>query len=492
MRRVIRFLAGLFAVCMVWPMKIIRRTKVVIFNSRAIVAALLLFCALGSARADDLDDYLRAQMRQLHIPGLSVAVVRDGRIARARGYGLADVELNSPATEDTVFEIGSISKQFTGVAIMMLVEEGKVGLDDKITSYLAGVPEAWSTVTVRQLLTHSSGIQEYLSVPGLFSDTARPGISHDDIAKMFFERLPLEFRPGETWAYSNSGYLLLGNIVEKASGKSYWEFLDERIFKPLAMNATRSSEPTAIIPNRASGYEWHNNKLENRVALTENAYAAGSIVSTVRDMAKWDAALYTENLLKKSSLDQMWTVYKAGGGATAPVNYGFGWELNTYHGHRVISHSGGTPGFSSVIYRFVDDRLTVIVLTNHADRVIDHLAIDVAGIYIPALARPKGASIDPDAKTSQELKTALLDLFEGKPDPALFTPAMQLFLRTSIGKELWQWLAADGKIKSFNFSEREGTNDERILRYKAVLGNATRWFTFTVTADGRIAQIFWW
>jgi D-alanyl-D-alanine carboxypeptidase len=454
-------------------------------------AALLLLCASGSAKADEVDDYAQAQMRQLHIPGLSVAVVREGRIAKSGGYGLANVELKAPVSEDTVFEIGSVTKQFTATAILMLVEEGKVGLDDKISKVLAGVPEAWSAVTVRHLLTHSSGIQNYLAVPG-FPDIHASGLSHDEITQLFFKRLTLEFQPGETWAYSNSGYLLLGNVIEKVSGKSYWEFLDERIFKPLGMTATRSSEPKAIIPNRAAGYEWHDNKLENRPPLAENAYAAGSIVSTVRDLAKWDAALYTGKLLKKSSLDQAWTASRVGGGATAPFNYGFGWFVDTYHGHRVIAHSGGTPGFSSVIYRFVDDRLTVILLANHADRIIDHLAIDIAGLYVPALARPKEAGVEPDEKTSRRLKQALLDLIAGKPDPAVFTPPMQVFLRTTGGTGLWQWVGSDGEMKSFTFSEQEGAGDDRILRYQAVLGDATRWFSLTVTADGRIAQINWW
>ncbi len=460
-------------------------------NSRITVVALILCCAFGSARADGVDEYISAQMRQLHIPGLSLAVVRDGRVVKSKGYGLAHVELNVPITEDTVFEIGSITKQFTAAAIMMLVEENKIVLDDPISKYLDGVPKAWGEVTIRHLLTHSSGIQNYLDVPGLFSETARTGLSHDDIARLFFERLQLEFRPGETWSYSNTGYLLLGNVIEKASRKSYWAFLDERIFKPLSMNATRSGEPRAIIPNRAAGYEWQKNKLENRSALTENAYAAGSIVSTIRDMAKWDAALYTEKLLKKSSFDQIWTSRSADGGAAAPFNYGFGWFVDTYHGHRVISHSGGTPGFSSVIYRFVDDGLTVIILTNHADRIIDHLAIDVAGVYVPALARPKG-EIDRDPKISEMLKKALTDLFGGKPDPTLYTPEMQTFLRTTVGKGIWQWIASDGEINSFIFSESAKVGADRILRYQAILGNNTRWFAFTITTEKKIAQIYWW
>jgi D-alanyl-D-alanine carboxypeptidase len=137
-------------------------------------------------------------------------------------------------------------------------------------------------------------------------------------------------------------------------------------------------------------------------------------------------------------------------GTTAPSNYGFGWFLDTYHSHPVIWHSGGTPGFSSIIHRFVDDKLTVIVLTNHADKVIDHLAVDIAGIYVPALARPKAARADPDEKTSQLLKKALLGLFDGRPDPTLFTPAMQVSLKTAAAKGLWQWLASDGQLKSFH------------------------------------------
>ncbi|HVG07483.1 MAG TPA: serine hydrolase domain-containing protein [Thermoanaerobaculia bacterium] len=456
---------------------------------RFAAAALLLLCALQPARADEVDSYVEARMRELHIPGFALAVVRDGQVVKSKGYGLANVELGVPATEETVFEIGSITKQFTAAAVMMLVEENKIGLDDRIGKHLAGVPEAWSAVTVRHLLTHSSGIQNYLDVPGLMDATSRPGMSHDEIAKLFFERLQLDFQPGETWSYSNTAYLLLGNILEKASGKSYWEFLDERIFKPLGMKATRSSEPRAILPHRAAGYEWRGDRFENRAALTENAYAAGSIVSTIQDMAKWDAAL-TSGKLPGSVL--AWTPNKIARGAIAPFNYGFGWFLDTYHGHRVISHSGGTPGFSSILYRFVDDGISVIALTNHTDRVLDHLAIDVAGLYVPALARPKAESADPDPKRSRMLQDALQGLFEGKHDPAQFTPAMQTFLKTTVGKGMWGWTAADGPVTSFAFSESEDVGDARILRYKAVLGNITRWFSFTVTEDGKVAQIFWW
>jgi D-alanyl-D-alanine carboxypeptidase len=462
-------------------------------SCRRTIVILLVFWGAVSAKADDVDVYIEARMREMHIPGLALAVVRDGRTVRTDSYGLANAELKVAVTRETVFEIGSITKQFTAAAIMMLAEEGRVGLDDKISKYLAGVPAEWGAVTIRHLLNHSSGIQNYLLLPGLFDATARPGQSHDDIARLFFARLQrLEFQPGETWAYSNTGYLLLGNVIEKASGKTYWEFLEERIFKPLAMKASRSSEPAAVIGGRAAGYEWTGNSFRNRPALTENAYGAGSIVSTAGDMAKWESALYGERLLKASSLNQMWTPAKTASGALAPFNYGFGWFVDTYHGHRVVAHTGGTPGFSSAIYRFVDDKLTVIVLTNHGDRVIDHLAIDVAGMYVPGLARPKGARSDPAPGISQMLKKALSGLCTGQADPAAFTAEMRLFLQTAMGRELWPWVCADGEIRSFTLSEMEGTGDPRTLRYQAVLGNVTRWFSFTVTADGKIAQINWW
>jgi CubicO group peptidase (beta-lactamase class C family) len=331
------------------------------FCRRAVIAALLIgFGPPISAEADKIDDYVSAQMRKLHIPGLSLAIVREGRIVKAQGYGFANLELKAHATTETAYEIGSNTKQFTAAAIMMLVEEGKVHLENAITKYFPEAPEAWHGITVRHLLSHTSGIQNHVAIPH-WLDVFRTNLafetapSCDELLEMFF-KLPLEFRPGETWAYDNTGYYLLGIIIEKASGKPYWQFLDERIFKPLGMTATRSTDPRPIVPDRASGYEWKNDRFENRpILLPAIAFSAGSLLSTVEDMAKWDAALSSGKLLKKSGLDQMWTSSMTNDGADAPFNYGFGWFIDSYHSHRLVQHSGGTPGFSSVIYRFLDD-----------------------------------------------------------------------------------------------------------------------------------------
>ncbi len=454
----------------------------------------LIFCVSATAKGDVIDSYIETQMRNLHIPGVSLAIVRDGRIVKAKGYGLANIESNSAATPKTVYEIGSLTKQFTAAAVMMLVEEGKLSLDDKITKYFPDAPQAWNRITVRHLLSHTSGIQNHVAVPG-YLNRFKTNLSfettptREEILKEFF-KLPSEFEPGETWAYDNTGYYLLGFVIEKTSGKSYYQFLDERIFKPLGMRATRNTDTRPIVPNRASGYEWVNSKFENRpVLLPTIAFSAGTIVSTVEDMAKWDAALYTEKLLKKSSLERMWTPAKTNDGAFASFNYGFGWFIDNYHGHRIVLHTGGTPGFSSAIYRFMDDKLTVIILSNHSDRFLDQLAVDIAGKYVPALKRPEGKT-DPDPETTLRLKKVMSDLLNGSHDANLFTPPMRLFLNTSTGKGFWQWAAYHGILTSFTFSDREDADDSYLSRYRVSLGVNHYWFSFKVKKDGKIAQIY--
>ncbi|MDQ4122263.1 MAG: beta-lactamase family protein [Acidobacteriota bacterium] len=456
----------------------------------------LLCCTSVLGQADEIDRYIETEIRNLRVPGASLAVVRNGRIVKAKGYGFANIEANSPATSKTVYEIGSMSKQFTAAAVMMLVEDGKIGLDDRLTKYFPEAPAWWNQITVRHLLNHTSGIQNQVAVPG-YLDIFRTSITgknfpvRDDLLKEFY-KLPSEFKPGETWSYDNTGYYLLGIIIEKASGKEYWQFMDERIFKPLGMNSTYSTDPRPIIQNRAAGYEWKNGAFENRPFLAPFIpFSAGCILSTVEDLAKWDAALYGEKLLKKSSLEQMWAPAKTNDGAMSSFDYGFGWFVETYHGRRDFHHSGGTFGFSSVIHRFVDDKLTIIILTNHADRMIDQMAIKIAGFYAPRLKRPE-IKTDADPNTTQKLKEVMSGLLKGKHDPVLFTPPMRIHLDTATGKSLWQWYAYQGALKSFTFSDREDNGDHSILRYRVVSGDAAYWFSFRLMKDGRIAQIYWW
>ena len=347
------------------------------YLKRPHVFAFVLLLALSAAvQADKVDDYVKAQMERQHLPGVSIVVIKDQKIVKSMGYGLANVELNVPATADTVYKIGSVSKQFIATGIMLLVQDGKISLDDNVSKFLEGTPESWKPITIRHLLTHTSGIVR--EAPGF--DPLK--IQNDaDVIKTAYS-LPLRFTPGEKYEYCNVGYFTLAEIISKVSGKPWGDFLQERVFAPLGMNATRTTNMTDLVPNRANGYVWRNGKLQN-ASIYFALRPSGAFLSTVVDLAKWDAALNTEKILKQSTLDQMWTPVKLNSGATHP--YGFGWELEPIAGHKQTSHGGSLPGFRSQLARFVDDKLTVVVLTNGDNANAGAIATGVANFYIPGL-----------------------------------------------------------------------------------------------------------
>jgi D-alanyl-D-alanine carboxypeptidase len=314
------------------------------------------------AQADRLDAYLDSRMKSAHIAGLSVAVVRNGRPLLVRHFGLANVEWGAPTAPETVYQIASLTKQFTATAVMMLAEEGKLALDDRITAHLSGLPEAWSTVTIRHLLTHTSGIKSYTDLDE-FWKTSRQEITKASLIKLI-AKYPLQFEPGARFSYNNSGYFLLGMLIEQLSGKRYATFLNERIFQPLEMTGTRVNDLTEVIPRRASGYFWQGNRHRNGDYTSPSGpYAAGAIVSTVEDMAKWDSALYGEKLIRRASLEQMWTPMRLNNGRA--TDYGFGWVVTNYgKPNAYVHHGGGIPGFSTYIVRYLEPRITVILFSN--------------------------------------------------------------------------------------------------------------------------------
>ena len=453
-----------------------------------VACALLLALSLAlSSRADTLDDFIQAEMARRHIPGLSVAVVRDGRVVRAKGYGVANAELSVPATENTVYQLASVTKQFTATAVLMLVEEGKIGLDDKVHKYLTTLPTAWSAVTVRQLLNHTSGIKSYTSVPD-FSKTAREDYTKDEIIKLVADAPP-DFAPGEKWSYNNTGYFLLGMLIEKVSGKEYGAFLNERIFQPLGMTSTRVNDKSEIIRNRASGYTRRNGALRNGEYVSPTQpYAAGALVSTVTDLAKWDAALYTEKLLKRATLDQMWTPTKLNDGEAE--GYGFGWSVDSYRTRKRISHGGGIPGFDTNISRFVDDKLTVIVLANSDNASADTLASGIATQYIPALVEnaPKPIT-DTDPNTTRKLREVMASIAAGSADPQLFTEQARAILFPDRAREARENLRPHGPLKTFELLEDKTEGRMRVRAYRATFGDLARRTTFVLTEEGRIAGV---
>jgi CubicO group peptidase (beta-lactamase class C family) len=337
-----------------------------------------------SVRADEV---VREQMREQKIPGVSLAVLRDGKIIKASGYGLANLELNVPVTAESVFHSESVGKTFTAVGVLILVEEGKVGLDDKITKYFPGSPTIWKEVTVRQLMTHTSGITDYA---GEFSGKPlvnfRQDYTEDELVHIIASR-PLDFPPGEKRMYSNSGYMLMGPLIRRVTGKNWADFLQERIFGPLGMTSTRVISEADIIPNRTSGYHLVNGQWKNTdwIAPSLNTTADGTLYTNVLDMAKWDEALSTEKILKRTTIDQMWVPIKLNNGTTFPQGLCF--RIDDINGHRLAWKDGVFQGYTTIMSRYLDDHLTVVVLTNlgEDETIPRRIAYRVAAIYIPAL-----------------------------------------------------------------------------------------------------------
>jgi CubicO group peptidase (beta-lactamase class C family) len=347
----------------------------------ACVSSLFAVCA-ADAQTPSINSavtgYVKSEMQRQHIPGLSLLVVRNGQIVRSEGFGLANVELQVPVKPETVFQSGSVGKQFTATAVMMLVEWGKIGLDDPLTKYFADAPANWKEVTVRELLSHTAGFGDY---PKDFN--FRRDWTEDELLKVV-EDIPLAYPPGTKWEYSNLGYLTLGILIHRVTGEFYGDFLQARIFKPLGMQSTRIISEADIVPNRSAGYRLVKGELKNQewVAPMVNTTADGSLYFTVLDLAKWDAALYTEKLLKRSSLDLMWTPARLKDGQANKGNYGFGWFIDDRAGHRCIHHDGSWQGFETAIDRYVDDQLTVVSLANLAESEPGKITQHVAEMYL--------------------------------------------------------------------------------------------------------------
>ena len=291
--------------------------------------------------------------------GATAIVVKDGRVVYRGARGLANVEKGVPLQPDSVFRLGSVTKQFTSLAIMMLVEQGKVGLQDPIDKYLPGYPMQGHVITVEHLLTHTSGIQSYTDIPGWMASKVQADLTVQQLVDGF-KNEPMQFAPGTRYRYNNSGYVLLGAIIEKVSGQSYASFVAERIFKPLGMAHSYYGTDEPKIPRRADGYTG-GDKPARPLSMTQ-PYSAGSLLSTVDDLALWDAALNTEKLVKRASLERVWTPYKLADGTTN--GYGYGWQMATLRGHRTMEHGGGIFGFSTYVLRLPDDRAYVAVLCN--------------------------------------------------------------------------------------------------------------------------------
>jgi serine beta-lactamase-like protein LACTB, mitochondrial len=330
----------------------------------------LTFCSLSAlaqqaaSQADKLkriEQAIQEEMQKNGVPGVAVAIAQQGRIIYARGFGYADVENKVPFTAQTVSRIGSISKTFTALAVMQLVEQGKIKLDDEVQVYVPSFPKKSAPITIRQLLCHQGGIRHYKDNEML---SARHYNTVEE-ALAIFKDDPLIAEPGTKYSYTTYGYNLLSRVVEAASGLSFGDYLQQRIFNPLGLKQTYLDDPPRLIPNRARNYTRRQTEgLVNAAAVDQsNKWGGGGLLSTVEDLLRYAASYDAQQLLKAETIAQMFTAQKTSDGK--PTNYGLGWATALEEGRRRIEHTGGSIGATSALSKYPEQQTTIAVLVNN-------------------------------------------------------------------------------------------------------------------------------
>lgn len=354
---------------------------------RSAVLLFLLFCVFLTsvgAQSRDPGALVAARMAKTRTPGMAVAVVVDGKAVHAKGYGIANVETQSKVSERTVFNLASITKTFTALAAMKLVETGKLSLDDRLDQYLDNIPALWKPITIRQLLSNTSGIRSFTLLtaedPNCNAVQDIRTYKRGDVIKEI-TCFPLEFVPGEKWKYADTGFYLVGMIIEKVSGQEYGAFLKEHILAPLAMRNTAVLDYAEIVPNRAVGYSFRNGTMVNADRFELDEFANGGLISTLEDMIRFEQAFLTEKVLKKSSIDAMLANARLNNGEVA-TNYGLGIGLTLYNGQKRFGHTGGGGlGFATAFTHFPEFRTTVVVLANADQEGIGDFANSIAEMF---------------------------------------------------------------------------------------------------------------
>lgn len=456
--------------------------------------ALLMLVFVSLARADTFDGFIIAELQKRKIPGLSIAVLRDGKIVRETGYGFANIESRTSATKNSVYEIGSISKQFAAEAVMLLVEDGKLALDEPITKYLPkNAPVGWQKIAIRNLLNHTSGLKDWTEVKEFSYRREYTAEEFIDLVKDF----PLGFQPNANWLYSNTNLPLIGIIVETASGRSFEEFVTERIIKPLNLPTIRFKHQEDVVENRASGYVLRNGVLKNGEPFRPRVIAAsGGVLASATDLARWWEAAMKRRVVKQASLQQMLAPTKLNDGRS--VAHGLGFFTDVFNGHKVIQHFGSTVGgFGSIVRYYPREDITVSVIGNLEDGGLgaEYIAKRIADHFIPG-AFADGMKESPDS-TPGQTKNALHILTEiaaGRSTAEMsanYAAKVPDAFRKQLGENLKQ-------MKSFVYLGREkvttdhfmldATADE-FIRYRMTLPGKNVYYYFRMNKEGKIGWI---
>ena len=431
--------------------------------------------------AASIDSFVRAEMARQRIPGVAVGIVNKGDVT-ARGYGFANLEHMVPVTEETIFQSGSLGKMFTATAVMLQVEDGKLSLSDPLTKFFADAPATWREITVRHLLTHTSGIPDYTTSTFDY----RRDYTEDQLARMAFEQT-LEFPAGSRWNYSNTGYALLGFIVRKVSGQFYGDVLAERVFKPLGMSTARIITEADIVPNRAAGYQLVNGQIKNQdwVAPELNTTADGSLYWSMRDLLAWDAAVKRRAILKPESWEQILTPVRLNSGKTYP--YGFGWSLDVRGEKPLQQHGGAWQGFKTQLSRFVGDDLDIIVLANLSQADPGRIADGIAAILNPTLAvRTPSPIEDREPLVASRIGRLLDTIREGRLTPAEFAYVRAGFFPDA-AKFYEDELKKLGPHQRLVLLDRREVGDDRIYTYEVAFPSGSRYVRVGLAPDDRVS-----
>ncbi len=427
---------------------------------------------------------IHEEMTAQHIPGMAVAIIDKGKVVLARGYGLANVEHDVPVTPETVFQSGSVGKQFTAAAILSLVEDGRLSLDDSIAKYLPEAPASWSPIRIHHLLTHTSGIPDYAT------DGFDLRGDYDD-AKLvrLASQLPLEFAAGSRWNYSNTGYALLGIIIDRITGQHYSELLRQRIFGPLGMKSARLIDEASIVRHRAAGYRLQNGALANQewVSPTLNTTADGSLYLSLNDMIAWDAGLRSGRVLRAESWRKIYTPVVLSSGNSYP--YGFGWDVSVSRGQEIHEHGGAWQGFKTYIRRYMGDDITVIVLANLGDADPRHLTDRIAGATYPKLAEPVPGAI---ADTAPHLAAALQHFLTVAASGSLTSadlPHLNGGVTPDVAASYRRQLAALGQVKSISLVRRHPLGDDTASDYRVRFESGERLVNQIADPDGKHVSV---
>lgn len=448
--------------------------------------------AQGTIPADSINRYIESELARQKIPGASLVILRGDRIELSRGFGWANLELRVPASDSTIYQSGSMGKQFTAAGVVMLAQQGRFQLDDRITRWLPEGAGVWDSISLRHLLTHTSGIAEYTDSTFDY----RKDYTEDELVKFAAAR-PLDFTPGQRWSYSNTGYLLLGVLMHRATGRFYGDLLQGLIFKPLAMRTTRIISQADIVPNRAAGYQLVRNEIKNQewVSPSLNTTADGSLYFSVKDLAKWAIALNHRRIPSEAGLASAWTPVRLNDGGTYP--YGFGWDLGDQRGHPRIGHTGSWQGFKTALYRYPEYDLTIVLLANLAEAEPGSMVQAIAGIIEPEL-RPAHVLSEPltGHHSQVEISDQISAIVSGADSGHATTPRLQRFLSPALKRE-WNDLLMESKpwaelgceTVSNRRLNRLGERIERICYARGVGHEHGALISGYYTSAGRVAYL---